>query len=458
MRRRSAALAVVVAVVVAVAGCSGTPVQPRLDAGAVAYRAGEPSFVLEAVATLEDDSTGIDVYLGLEAETFVLRSQGGSARGVVRWTITVEQEGGAPITRSPADTIDGSRPYVWRIERLEVPVGVYTVRAVAEDLASDRTAERSAQVRVARPGPDPSLSALRLDRLEDGRAVPVDVGAVPAGLDSLRVVAQALSVPDSSRTSVSVVRVASDSSAARPIVGQTPSQGSLRARGLDLRRVDTVQAVRQEVLNPASALDVTAPLPPLPPGVYRVEVELRSPSGGRLDLAERLFVVRRGDYPAVTRLGDVIGPLEYLASERERRDVLEAETDGERQRAFDRFWGERMSDRRLASATVRAFYERVEEANRLFGAHKEGWKTDPGMAYILFGPPSFVDQTIRGERWTYTQSGATPPVLEFERTAGGPGDPTPFRVLTLQRDRAYADVWRQARQLWRSGVVPGGRG
>ncbi|MGB3545145.1 GWxTD domain-containing protein, partial [Rubrivirga sp.] len=407
---------------------------------------------------LEDDSTGIDIYLGLEADSFVLRSQGDQARGVVRWTITVEQEGGAPITLSPSDTLDGSRDRVWRVERVAVPAGDYMVRAVAEDRASDRTAERNATVSVSRPSRSASLSSLRLDRLEDGQSVPIDAGSVPAGLDSLRVVVQALSAPDGARTAVSVVRVQSDTLAALPIVGQTPGQGALRARGIDLAHVDTVQVVRQDVLNPASALDVTAPLPRLRPGVYRVEVAMLSPDGDRLALEDRLFVVRRRDYPAVTRLGDLVGPLTYLAEDRALREIRDAMTDTARRRAFDRFWGERMADRRLASATIRAFYERVEEANRLFGVHKEGWKTDPGMAYVLFGPPTFVDQTMRGERWTYIQSGATPPVLEFERTAGVAGDGVPFRILTLQRDRAYADVWRQARQLWRSGAVPGGRG
>ncbi len=449
---RSAALALLVAA----AGCSGPSVRPRLDAGSVAYRAGEPSFVLEAIATLEDDSTGIDVYLGLEAETFVLRSQTGGERGVVRWTVTVETEGGAPITLSPTDTLDGAADRVWRVERVEVPVGLYTVRAVAEDRASDRTAERTVRVVVSRPGSAPSMSSLRLDRLEGGEAIPVDASAVPAGLDSLRVVVQALSAPDGARTAVSVVRVESDTLPAPSIIDRTPIQGSIRTQGVDLGRVDTVQSVRQEVLNPADALTVTAPLPRLRPGVYRVEVELLSPARERLALEDRLFVVRRRDYPSVTRLGDLVGPLTYLADERELREITGAETNTATQRAFDRFWGERMADQRLASATIRAFYERVEETNRLFGAHKEGWKTDPGMAYILFGPPSFVDQTIRGERWTYTQSSATPPVLEFERTAGRRGDPAPFRVLTLTRDRAYSDVWRQARQLWRSGVVPGG--
>ena len=75
------------------------------------------------------------------------------------------------------------------------------------------------------------------------------------------------------------------------------------------------------------------------------------------------------------------------------------------------------------------------------------------MAYVLFGPPAYVDRTPTGETWTYGGGGAAPPVLVFEQTAGGPGDPSPTSVLTLVRDRQYHEAWLRARRLWRTGRV-----
>jgi len=173
-----------------------------------------------------------------------------------------------------------------------------------------------------------------------------------------------------------------------------------------------------------------------------------------LDAADRLFVVRRRDYPQVSRFGDLVGPLEYLASPDAVVSMRAERSLTARRRAFDRFWGAALADRRVAAATVRAYYERVEEANRLFATYKEGWQTDRGMAFVLFGPPRFVELTLDGERWTYGGGGALPVVLDFERTAGGRVDASPFEVLTLRRGRGYEEAWRSARRQWRAGIVP----
>jgi len=444
-------------------GCAGSgPATPRLDAGAAAYRAGEPVFVLDAVASVRDDVPGLDVYLGVPPASLVFRQTADSLTAIASWTVTVEQEGGAPRSVSPRDTVRvgeaeaaRSAAPVWRVERFDVPPGEYVVRAVLEDLTSDRTAERRLVLRVPMPSGAPALGGLRLEAERgEGAVDPVDASSVPAGLDSLRAVVQATGVPDGATTELSVVRVAADDEPARRIDGFTPSPGSLPARGVDLSDVDTVQVVRQTILNPSEALDVEAPLPVLGPGVYRARVRLVSPGGRALDEAERLFVVRRRDYPLVTRLGDLVGPLVYVATPGELDPLVEAEDPEALRRAFDRFWGEEMDDRRLASATVRAFYERVEEANRLFATYKDGWKTDPGMLYVLLGAPRYVEATPNGERWSYAIGGGQPSVFVFERTAGRLYESAPFRVLTLERSRVYHDLLRRLQRQWRSGVVP----
>lgn len=446
-----------------IGGCGGAvPPVARIDANAAAYRAGEPVFVLDAVASVRDDAPGVDVRLGLPPSSLVFRPSGEGLLAVAEWVVTVEQEGGGPRALSSRDSVrveaaEAARSVTpaWRAERFDVSPGRYVVRAVLEDLASGRTAERQVQVVVVAPSAAPALGGLRLEgEAPSGGIAPVDVSAVPARLDSLRVVAQATGLPDEAVTVLTVLRLTADDAPARRMDDFIPLEGSLAARGVDASRVDTVQAVRQVVLNPADAVDVEAPVPPLDPGVYRAEIRLLDPDGETLDASERLFVVRRRDYPQVTRLGDLIGPLAYLARPGDLDAITEAETPAAQRRAFDRFWGERLDDRRLATATVRAYYERVEEANRLFATYKEGWKTDQGMLYVLLGPPGFVETTPTGERWSYALGGAGPSLFVFERTAGRPFENAPFSVLTFQRSRAYADLLRHVQRQWRSGVVP----
>ena len=444
-------------------GCSGSvPPEARIDANAAAYRAGEPVFVLDAVASVRDDVPGVDVRLGLPPSSLVFRPAEDGLVAAAEWVVTVEQEGGAPRTRSVRDSLrvgagEAARSVTpaWRAERFDVPPGRYLVRAVLEDLGSGRTAERQLQVVVAVPSEAPALGGLRLEGEQpSGEVAPVDVSAVPARLDSLRAVAQATGLPDEAVTVLTVLRLTADDAPARPMDDFVPLEGSLAARGVDASRVDTVQTVRQTLLNPADAVDVEAPVPPLDPGVYRAEIRVEAPGGERLDASERLFVVRRRDYPQVTRLGDLIGPLEYIARPGELDAITEADSPAAQRRAFDRFWGERLDDRRIAAAAVRAYYERVEEANRLFATYKEGWKTDQGMLYVLLGPPGFVEATPTGERWSYALGGAGPSLFVFERTAGRPFENASFSVLTFQRSRAYADLLRHVQRQWRSGVVP----
>ena len=220
-------------------------------------------------------------------------------------------------------------------------------------------------------------------------------------------------------------------------------------------RADTVFVSRQRVLAPDVSLTLERALPPLRPGVYDLRLGATlvggdESSGKPFGETRRTFVVREGGFPRLAGLADLVGPLEYLATPREMAAIREAPPDSTRE-AFDAFWGSLFQDRRLAAATFRAFYERVEEANRLFSTYKAGWKTDRGMVYVLFGPPERTEDRFDTEVWIYGPGQALGTAL-FERAPRRDG--LPFSVLTLQRDRAYDGAWRRALRGWRAGQPP----
>ena len=464
MRLASAAL-LAVALAALVGGCSRGVRAGGATDGPVSYRADEPAFVLEAVAAVREGETGVDVVLGVPRSSLSFRPVGAALEAVARWTVTLER-GGVPVSvRAVADTVRAASAAdgpaggaarqpgpVWRRVRFDAPAGRYRVRAVLEDPVSEETAARDAEVAVVAPDARPALGALRVEAVDGGgEAAPVDPASVPAATDSLLAVVQATSAPDGATAVLTVVRLLADASPAAPPAGAGPAPDALARRGVGPSVAGTVGVTRRALAAPGLVADVEVPLPALAPGVYALRLSLEASDGTSLDVARRVVTVRRPDYPALTHLADLVEPLVYLAGRDEVERISGADTPSARRRAFDRFWGERMDDRRLAAATVRAFYERVEEANRLFASYKDGWKTDPGMIYILFGPPRYVEATANGERWAYGSGNAAPAAVTFERTASGAG---PFAVLTLARDRGYADVWERARDQWRSGVVP----
>src|SRR5205085_2026998 len=65
-----------------------------------------------------------------------------------------------------------------------------------------------------------------------------------------------------------------------------------------------------------------------------------------------------------------------------------------------------------ARELLKRYYGRVKEANRNFTSYCEGWKTDRGMIFIIFGPPVNVYHSRRDEVWVYGNE-ANPGALRF---------------------------------------------
>lgn len=108
------------------------------------------------------------------------------------------------------------------------------------------------------------------------------------------------------------------------------------------------------------------------------------------------------------------GPTSYLITKPEREAFSRLRTDAERDAFIERFW----EIRNPASGSGRnefkeEFYRRVAFANAFYGrdAGSEGWRTDRGRTYILFGRPQssmnyLGHQELRPiELWFYSNPG-----------------------------------------------------
>ncbi len=107
-------------------------------------------------------------------------------------------------------------------------------------------------------------------------------------------------------------------------------------------------------------------------------------------------------------INESIRQLRYVASSEEREMMEEADDDAAKQKLFKEFW--QKLDPTPATERNEAFqeyYSRIAFANRKFKSHREGWLSDMGMVYVIFGPPRSAERGSRYgdssiyEIWTY---------------------------------------------------------
>jgi len=103
--------------------------------------------------------------------------------------------------------------------------------------------------------------------------------------------------------------------------------------------------------------------------------------------------------------------LRYVAQQSDIQYIEDATNFEEKYKRFKEFW--KNLDPTPNTERNEAFdqyYARINYANQNFKSYNEGWLTDMGMVYIIYGPPTFVDQSTyynqRGSyiKWTYSNN------------------------------------------------------
>ncbi len=150
-------------------------------------------------------------------------------------------------------------------------------------------------------------------------------------------------------------------------------------------------------------------------------------------------------FPLVKTFDKVIEPLIYISTRSETDAIRNADNPKE---AFDNYWIKLTKIPSLATSTVHKYYERVEAANYLFTNFEEGWKSDMGLIYIIYGPPNDVYKSEEIIDWVYNRD-LTMPVVRFSF----------YKVknvftdhhYTLLRKKNYDKNWFKSVELWRKG-------
>ena len=110
------------------------------------------------------------------------------------------------------------------------------------------------------------------------------------------------------------------------------------------------------------------------------------------------------------------------------------------------FWFFEGRTKERSQEMMTTYYSRVQRANELFTSYKEGWKTDRGMVFIIYGPPDQIYNEADSEVWEYGED-ADYNDLKFEfvihQTKLNSQD------YILLRDKAYKDSWFRLVKNWR---------
>ncbi len=186
-------------------------------------------------------------------------------------------------------------------------------------------------------------------------------------------------------------------------------------------------------------------------GVYHITTE-------RVNTEGFTFFNFGESFPVADTPEAMMDPLEYLVS----KDELARMKSAPRPKvALDEFWISCGGNVERARELIRIFYTRVQYSNYYFTSFKEGWRTERGMVYIIYGPPDKVYKTSDGEQWGYRKPA-------IRSTWGGrvhmSEDYIYFTFRTrksdftdndfyISRSETLVTYWDQAVASWLKGIV-----
>jgi GWxTD domain-containing protein len=170
------------------------------------------------------------------------------------------------------------------------------------------------------------------------------------------------------------------------------------------------------------------------PGLYLVQQDTSAAEGYTFRIAD--------DYPRYGKIQHLADPLIFVCTQAEFERIKQAKGD---KKAFDKVILGVTGDAERARAFMRSYFRKVELANQFFTSYKEGWKTDRGMIYIIFGQPDEVFKFSNREVWSYSNS-------LYKVSFSFVKSPTLFdpENYVLIREKKFRETWYEVIDLWRN--------
>ncbi len=172
----------------------------------------------------------------------------------------------------------------------------------------------------------------------------------------------------------------------------------------------------------------------LPSGRYYLTVRVKDPANQSVAMSKKLFILYHEgeslseitDFDSFFKDLDIISMelaenvVYYIMNDQDRKTLKLLDFEGKK-KFFDRFWKERdPSPGTKTNENLIEYYKRYAEANQRFSTpNRQGWKTDMGRVYIIYGSPAqiekrdFETRSKPYQRWYYYQLKDQPTQTEF---------------------------------------------
>lgn len=153
------------------------------------------------------------------------------------------------------------------------------------------------------------------------------------------------------------------------------------------------------------------------------------------------------EFPKMVRPSELLQPIRMLTSQKEFNELNILK---DKKEAVDKFWLSTSGNADRAREIIRVFYNRAILANEYFTSYTDGWKTDRGIIYIIFGLPTTIYKSPQIEQWIYGTPESTK-VLVFNFVKKY--HPFSNNHFVMERNESYKTSWLQAVDTWRNGRI-----
>lgn len=449
-----------------ISGCKTTDVSVERGNG-YTYRVGYPEIRLSAIGIItEEDIPTVSTATEILYESLIFKRVNNQRLAELYLEMRIiNRESGLTISHNETftildpDTVIINELDSFQYKRIfEVTPGEYDVVVTVTDNNSLKDTSLGTEVFL----PDPIKPEINLTNVlllsKDNNALddsyfPVTTYDVPQRMDSIRFEFQATN--NDSRSPILIraklISFESDTLPARPMSNNDYLSGSLPMKGVDFREKTEIASSTRS-LNQSGSVFIEFTFPTPLRGNYRFEITTSDENGDEI-IKARDFSVKSENYPSISSIREVAAPLAYLMSSKDHRKMMQINDPTELKNAVDKFWLQNIKNPNIAREVIQKYYDRVEEANKLFSSFKEGWKTDQGMIYILFGNPWYVNENLWNQYWSYSYD-----LNDFNTNfrffvPRKQSKFFPFTHLVLDRNNNYFSLEYRQREIWLSGQI-----